>query len=108
MKKISLLEVSVFVVVAAVASAAVNAGDEVTKLENVDSKVKAVNVVEPTSLFEPLDKDSNGLITQSELSGDKSSLLTKQFKKIDINADNAISKEELTAYLAKVDVKINL
>jgi Ca2+-binding EF-hand superfamily protein len=64
--------------------------------------------VQPKSLFEPLDKDNNGLITQSELSGDKSSLLTKQFKKIDINADNAISKEELTAYLAKVDVKINL
>lgn len=108
MKKFRLLEVSAFVVVAAVASAAVNADDNVVKLEKKAMSVKADKVVEAKTLFEPLDADKNGLLTENELGTEKNTLLKKQFKKIDKNADNAISQEELSAYLAKVEVKNNL
>lgn len=108
MKKVSLLELSAFVIVAAVASSAVTAGDKVAALEKSAKSVKASDVVEHKTLFAPLDADNNGLLTESELGTDKNALLKKQFKNIDVNADNAISEEELKAYLAKVDVKVEL
>ncbi|MFD2165063.1 hypothetical protein ACFSJY_02205 [Thalassotalea euphylliae] len=101
MKKVSLLNVSLFVVTAAVASS-VNAGDKV-KVEK-----KADTVIAANELFEPLDTDKNGVISEKELGDNQNALLKKEFKKIDANADKGISEEELKQYLAKVDVKIDI
>ncbi|NMP30203.1 hypothetical protein HII17_01400 [Thalassotalea sp. M1531] len=103
MKKVSLLELTAFVIVAAVASTTVNANDAALK----EKVVKADEVVETNVLFTPLDTDKNGLISQQEL-GVNNKLLKEQFKEIDVNADQGISEQELKNYLAKVDIKINI
>ena len=117
MKNISLLEVTAFVLVATVSSITVQANAEpkdgdkakpvMAKVEQAQESVKADQLLAHDKLFAPLDIDSNGVISEQELSMTKNKLLKKQFSKIDSNADKGISEEELKSFLAKVDIKNN-
>jgi len=117
MKNISLMKLTGVVMLTALASTAMNASataDEVSKnelkLAATDAKetISAQKVIAHDELFKPLDTDKNGLISQEELGGTDSTLLKKEFAKIDTNADQGISKQELKAYLEKVEVKVNI
>ncbi|WP_448212831.1 hypothetical protein [Colwellia sp. MEBiC06753] len=123
MKNISLLKLSAFVVIGAALSSVVKADNNLADKAKADAKanvavekssvarsanVKADEVVAHTELFEPLDADKNGVITEVELGSANNELLKKEFKKIDVNADNGISQQELKDYLAKVELKTNI
>ncbi|REL34388.1 hypothetical protein [Thalassotalea euphylliae] len=115
MKNISLLEVSALVFAVAVCSITVQANEDPkekaaldkAKAQMEEKPVKAGHMVSHDKLFAPLDIDSNGVISEQELSMSKNKLLKEQFKKIDRNEDKGISEEELKSFLAKVDVKKN-
>lgn len=101
MKNMSLTKLSAVVIIGAFMSSLVNANDD------LNSNTKAVNkMVDEKSIFQPIDKDKNGLISEKELSASQQKLLQKDFAKIDVNADNGISEVELKNYLAKVKVEI--
>ena len=116
MRNVSLMKLTGVVMLAALASTAMNASamnDEAT-LEKVSTKVatttvvSAKDVVDHGALFQPLDADKDGLISMAELGDTDSALLKQEFTKIDTNADNGISEQELKTYLEKVEVKVNI
>ena len=99
MNNVSLMKVTGLVVVAAFASAMVNANEEPKTAVSTVSQL-----VDEKELFIPLDTDKNGLLSKQEVLESSNTLLQKEFAKIDVNSDSDISQEEFKVYLSKVKV----
>ncbi|TMM47569.1 hypothetical protein [Colwellia ponticola] len=110
----NLTQISALVVIVSMASFLVIADDALTNkseqntLVYAETSVKTV-VVETPVVKEPgdkftftsLDTDKNGKLSQQEAEQGKNEWLKQSFKKIDSNADKAITEQELVDFVAK-------
>jgi len=113
MDSISLTQVTAFVVAVSMASFLVNADDDlaytnedntVVNAANAEAIQKAIEVVkEPNDkfTFTSLDTDKNGMLSRQEVVDGKNEWLVKSFTKIDSNADESLTEQELVDFVAK-------
>lgn len=112
MNSISLTQVTVFVVAVSMASFFVSADDALAHSteENSTTQAEQSVAVEVTAevtksndkfTFTSLDIDKDGKLSQQEVIAGKHEWLVKSFKKIDSNADEVITEQELVDFVAK-------
>jgi len=97
MKNISLINVSMIVVAATLASSFVSADDQLTSQLN--------GQVEYAELIASLDSDNDGLLSQAEIITSKVKVLPDAFDKIDLNNDEKISEKEFNDFLVNINAK---
>ena len=112
MNSLSLTQVTVFVVAVCMASFFVNA-DEALAHSSEDAKAVHSDILaspvaaedsKDTSdkfTFTSLDTDKNGKLSQQEVIAGNNEWLVKSFKKIDSNADEALTEQELVDFVSK-------
>lgn len=116
MDSISLTQVTAFVVAVSMASFLVNADDDLAYTNEDNTVVNAENtanaeaikkaieeVKEPNDkfTFTSLDMDKNGMLSRQEVVDGKNEWLVKSFTKIDSNADESLTEQELVDFVAK-------
>ena len=116
MDSISLTQVTAFVVAVSMASFLVNADDDLAYTNEDNTVVHAENsanaeaikkaieeVKEPSDkfTFTSLDIDKNGMLSRQEVVDGKNEWLVKSFTKIDSNADESLTEQELVDFVAK-------
>jgi hypothetical protein len=116
MDSISLTQVTAFVVAVSMASFLVNADDDLAYTNEDNTVVNAENsanaeaikkaieeVKEPNDkfTFTSLDIDKNGMLSRQEVVDGKNEWLVKSFTKIDSNADESLTEQELVDFVAK-------
>ena len=116
MDSISLTQVTAFVVAVSMASFLVNADDDLAYTNEDNTVVNAENsanaeaikkaieeVKEPNDkfTFTSLDMDKNGMLSRQEVVEGKNEWLVKSFTKIDSNADESLTEQELVDFVAK-------
>ncbi|OUR80920.1 hypothetical protein A9Q75_09660 [Colwellia psychrerythraea] len=116
MDSISLTQVTAFVVAVSMASFLVNADDDLAYTNEDNTVVNAENsanaeaiqkaieaVKEPNDkfTFTSLDTDKNGMLSRQEVVDGKNEWLVKSFTKIDSNADESLTEQELVDFVAK-------
>ena len=116
MDSTSLTQVTAFVVAVSMASFLVNADDDLAYTNedntvvnaensaNAEAIQKAIEVVkEPNDkfTFTSLDTDKNGMLSRQEVVDGKNEWLVKSFTKIDSNADESLTEQELVDFVAK-------
>jgi Ca2+-binding EF-hand superfamily protein len=109
MNSISLTQVTLFVVAVSMASFFVNANEasghstKTAHTEFLASPEAAEKTKELTDkfTFTSLDNDKNGKLSQQEVLSGKNEWLVRSFKKIDSNADKALTEQELVDFVAK-------
>jgi hypothetical protein len=116
MDSISLTQVTAFVVAVSMASFLVNADDDLAYTNEDNTVVNAENsanaeaikkaieeVKEPNDkfTFTSLDIDKNGMLSRQEVVEGKNEWLVKSFTKIDSNADESLTEQELVDFVAK-------
>lgn len=111
MNNISLTQVSTFVVAVSMGSFFVSADDDIVQASAKSSvaqetmvatkdAVKAVGESDKFT-FTSLDVDKNGKLSQQEVIAGKNKWLADSFKKIDGNADESLTEQELVDFVAK-------
>lgn len=110
MININLTHLSVFIIAIWLSSFFVNADESTTYKKQDDSapssekftKIKSESSSGNRFTFTSLDSDQNGKLSQKEVAQGKNNWLAKAFDQIDINADAALTEQELVDFAAKV------
>ncbi len=115
MNNISLVKVTVGIVLATAATFIVNANEVLPILGEVKSEVEMevkkelptgkVSVIEDKTfeqLLSQYDTDKDGSLNETELLSSDNEALKIAFKKLDANADSAISQYEFTAFTGEL------
>ncbi len=116
MDSISLTQVTAFVVAVSMASFLVNADDDLAYTNEDNTVVNAENSANAEAIkkaieevkapndkftFTSLDIDKNGMLSRQEVVDGKNEWLVKSFTKIDSNADESLTEQELVDFVAK-------
>jgi Ca2+-binding EF-hand superfamily protein len=116
MNSINLTQVTAFVVAVSMASFLVSADDDLAYTNEDNTVVNAENSANAESIkkaieevkepndkftFTSLDMDKNGMLSRQEVVDGKNEWLVESFTKIDSNADESLTEQELVDFVAK-------